>query len=445
MSGEFFDQLFAGTVSRRTFLEKVTAAAAALPVLGTPLAAAAALPQQQPPESRNKVGMEMVPPNKYPNLRETDHPVYSPANIGGGGRVERNFYRRWTKVSQVPMVEGYSILDARTQPVLPWPDIEGRGMYLNFSGNVHMDAVIYEIPEGKALAERRSFYEQNIICLSGRGYTTVGDSLHSNKVQWGEGALFSIPMNAPHRHFNADPAHPARLLAITTFPFMVQIFGTLAAIYDLPFDFTDRYDGAPDYFTRTVRIRKRWDKTNYVPDIRKSQVVEWNERGEGNASIFWDMGGQTILEPHMSQFEVGTYKLGHRHPYEAIILTLNGRGYSLAGKDGLKQSQSVKLDWQTGSIISPPFYWYHQHFNTGQTKARYFAMTEGDFPKRLGIPLEVQQIESAQEDPEIKKRFLEELKRAGIVPVNLKDIQHAHNHDHAGPGHAHDHDHPHNG
>ena len=115
----------------------------------------------------------------------------------------------------------------------------------------------------------------------------------------------------------------------------------------------------------------------------------------------------------MSEFEVGTYKLGHRHPYEAIILTLNGRGFSLAGKDGLKDSESVKLDWKAGSIVSPPYFWYHQHFNTGDTKARYLAITEGDFPKRLGIPLEVEQIESDHEDPEIRKRFERERQHKG--------------------------------
>jgi len=42
MSGEFFDNLFTGRVSRRAFLEKVSTAAVALPLMGTPVAEALA-------------------------------------------------------------------------------------------------------------------------------------------------------------------------------------------------------------------------------------------------------------------------------------------------------------------------------------------------------------------------------------------------------------------
>jgi len=388
------DELLIGTVSRRQFLERVSAAGLALPLLSTPLAETAA-------QTKQEARPEPLPGQKL-----------SPANIGGGGRVERNFYRDWIKTSKVPMVEGYSIYDAQTQEVQPWSEIEGRGVYLNFSGNVHMDGVILEIPEGKALVPRRTFYEQLLYVLAGRGWTTFGER-QQNKVEWGEGSLFAVPVNVLHRHFNSDPAHRARLLAITTFPFMLQVFGSLDLIHNLSFDFKDRYSGEPDFFTTTTRVRQRWDRTNFVRDIRTSEVVLWEERGEGNASLFWEMAGNTILEPHISEFPVGTYKLGHRHPYEAIILTLNGRGFSLAGKEGLREVDNpVKIDWKAGSIVSPPYFWYHQHFNTGDSKARYFAMTEGDFPKRLGIPLEVEQIEADQEDPEIRKRFEREVRKA---------------------------------
>ena len=395
---DLLDALVTGSVSRREFLERMSVAGAALPLFGLPVGVA---PQ---PSQREK--QKETPDAQIENL------VYSPANIGGGGRLERNFYRDWIKKSKVPMVEGYSILDASKQEIQPWPEIEGRGIYLNFSGNVHMDAVILEIPEGKALAERTQFYEQLIYVLAGRGYTAFGKD-GRQKVEWGEGSLFAVPMNLTHRHFNSNASHPARLLSITTFPFMLQVFGSVDLLHHLNFEFKDRYSGEPDYFAAAKRVRQRWDRTNFVRDIRTAEVVLWEERGKGNASLFWEMAGNTVLEPHISEFPVGTYKLGHRHPYEAIILTLNGKGYTLFGKESLKGSDALKLDWKSGSIVSPPYFWFHQHFNTGERKARYLAITEGDFPKRLGVPLEVEQIEADREDPSIRRRFGQELEAAG--------------------------------
>jgi quercetin dioxygenase-like cupin family protein len=332
----------------------------------------------------------------------------SPANIGGGGRVERDFYGEWLQKSGVPQIDGYSILDASTQELKPWPDIGGRGLYCHFSGNVHMDAVIMEIPPGKALNPGKHMYEQLIYVLGGRGYTRVEQGGKYNNVRWGEGSLFAPPLNAVHRHYNDDSARPARLLAVTTLPLTLQLVGNVDFVTKTSFNFSDRYNGQEEYFTKRERVRQRWDRANLVPDIRNAEVVRWEERGGENASMFYDMGGNTILEPHISEFGVGEYKLAHRHPYEAIILILNGEGFSIAGKNDLLKDY-VKLDWQKYSIVSPPYFWYHQHFNTGTTPARYFAVTEGDFPKRLGIPLEVEQIEAKQEDPAIRKLFNEEL------------------------------------
>ena len=396
-----FDDVLTGHVSRRGVLR----ALATVPTVG----AAAAQTKSSAKEPRRKDGV-----------------TYSPDNIGGGGRVERNFYRDWIKTSKAPMLEGYSIKDAKTQEVHPWPEIGGNGAYLNFSGNVHMDGMIMEIPAGKSLLQTRRFYEQLIVCLAGHGITTVGSGSRPNKVEWGEGSLFSVPMNVLHQHKNGDSQHPARLLAITTFPLSLNLFGSRGLISDSNFSFAERYDGSPDYFSRSERVEKRWDKTNFVKDIRSSEVVAWEERGEGNASMYWEMAGNTVLEPHMSDFPVGSYKLGHRHPYEAIILALNGRGFTLFGKDRLKGSDALHLDWQAGSVISPPYFWFHQHFNTGDTRARYFAVTEGDFPKRLGIPLEVEQIESDKEDPDIKQIFQKERGKKSAFHHS-----HHHEHDHA--------------
>ena len=153
-----FDDLLTGHLSRRRLMQALTA---------VPLVGSTASGQQQ---------------KKQDAPKKKEGVVYSPDNIGGGGRVERNFYREWTKTSKVPMVEGYSILDAKTQEVHPWPEIGGNGTYLNFSGNVHMDGFIVEIPSGKSLIETRKFYEQLIVCIAGRGVTTVGGG--PTQIKW---------------------------------------------------------------------------------------------------------------------------------------------------------------------------------------------------------------------------------------------------------------------
>ncbi len=199
---------------------------------------------------------------------------------------------------------------------------------------------------------------------------------------------------------------------------MLQMFGSLRLINEMPFDFKDRYDGSPDYFKKTHRIEQRWDETNFVSDMRTSELEQWAERGGGDSSIFWKMGGQTILEPHESEFEVGSYKLGHRHPYEAIILTLNGEDFRSQARKGWtsrsrpksigRQGRSFRLLIIGGTSIS----------TRAEPPRGISRMTEGDFPKRIGIPLDVQQIEAKQEDPRIKQRFQEELRKAGVDQID---------------------------
>ena len=83
---ELLDDLFTGTVSRRKFIERASAAGLALPIIGSGLM-----------KSANAQGSKKPKPKT--ETAEQENPVYSPANIGGGGRIERNFYRDWIKHS----------------------------------------------------------------------------------------------------------------------------------------------------------------------------------------------------------------------------------------------------------------------------------------------------------------------------------------------------------
>jgi len=110
---EVLDDLFTGTVSRRRFITRASAAGLALPLLGSALADTADAQRPKPK------------PKPQPDKAEQENPVYSPANIGGGGRIERNFYRDWAKRTKIPKYDDpYSIFDVVNQEVQTWPEIE---------------------------------------------------------------------------------------------------------------------------------------------------------------------------------------------------------------------------------------------------------------------------------------------------------------------------------
>ena len=97
-------------------------AMAAAPVVG-----GAASAQQTGQAQKNQAQKNQAKSQKK------DGVVYSPENIGGGGRVERNFYREWVKTSKVPMVEGYSITDAATRYLLSCEALESTQEALAFT------------------------------------------------------------------------------------------------------------------------------------------------------------------------------------------------------------------------------------------------------------------------------------------------------------------------
>src|SRR5256714_15085244 len=141
------DDFQQGMVSRRRLLELLTASA------GSVVLARA----QSNKQTKRPAGI-------------VEPPKISPANIGGGGRIERDFYREWIKTSKVPMLEGYSLLDAAKQEVQPWPEIGGRGLYLNFFGNVHIDGGIQEIQAGEDPGTPPGFFRPKVLRTQGPGH-----------------------------------------------------------------------------------------------------------------------------------------------------------------------------------------------------------------------------------------------------------------------------------
>jgi hypothetical protein len=99
---------------------------------------------------------------------------------------------------------------------------------------------------------------------------------------------------------------------------------------------------------------------------------------------------------------------------------LTGEGYSLMWPEG---DEPRRYDWQVGAMIVPPNMWFHQHFNTGATPARYLAFKhEATSIRNLqGVPkawisrrVGGDQIDYADEKPWIRKAFADALDKHGM-------------------------------
>src|SRR5712692_1530514 len=104
---DLLDDLFTGTVSRRKFMQRASAAGLALPLLGGAFV-----------KTADAQGQKKSRPETKPTGVEQENPVYSPANIGGGVRIDRNFYRDWAKYARIPKYDNpHSVFDVKTHEV----------------------------------------------------------------------------------------------------------------------------------------------------------------------------------------------------------------------------------------------------------------------------------------------------------------------------------------
>ena len=61
--------------------------------------------------------------------------------------------------------------------------------------------------------------------LDGRGSTAVwNDAGQRITFEWKAGALFAVPLNCWHQHFNGSGRDPARFIAVTNAPIVINLY-----------------------------------------------------------------------------------------------------------------------------------------------------------------------------------------------------------------------------
>ncbi len=330
-------------------------------------------------------------------------------------------YTRWVAAEGLDIISGLYVPNLNTVELRPWPRRGGRAVFVNHDASrTSNDCYVCEIPPGKSLAPQRQLYEEMILVLSGRGSTAVwNDAGAKVSFEWGAGAIFGIPLNTHHQHFNGSGQEPVRFVAVTNLPPLMNVFEDPEFIFNTPFDFTNRFGGEPEYFSARGEQKGLLLETNFVADAVNLPLIEAGERGAGGGHIRFQLA-KSSLNSHISQFPIGTYKKCHRHGPGAHVIILSGEGYSLMYPEG---EAPQRFDWEVGTMIVPPNMWFHQHFNTGTTPARYLAFKHEGVAVRnaQGVPkawiskrIGGDQIDYVDESPEVRTMFAEELARHGL-------------------------------
>ncbi|MCH6556356.1 MAG: hypothetical protein IH797_07115 [Chloroflexi bacterium] len=360
---------------------------------------------------------------------------------GEGGRSSYTVrlataWERFLKEEGLPVFRGVGVRDSRDLPRADWPRVGGKGTYIQVTGTNNTTGMfVVEVPPRSALHPQKHMYEERYIVLDGRGSTEVwrnGDTAKT-AFEWQQWSVFAIPLNANFQHFNASGDQNARLMSVTTAPTTLRQFHwNEEFIYDCPIAFTDRYGPNSNYYTADGTMWRNnnnhvWE-SNFVPDAPNMKLFEWKERGGGGRNVMLQMGEGNLIA-HISEFQVGTYKKAHRHGPGAYLFILGGEGFSLLWQDG-GESERIKADWQTGSLFlagAGGGEWFHQHFNSGKTPARYLALRGGNAsfkygPKTTGgrgrsADLSIAQggiqLEYEDENPEVHRIFEEEVRAHG--------------------------------
>ncbi|MBI2988250.1 MAG: cupin domain-containing protein [Deltaproteobacteria bacterium] len=333
--------------------------------------------------------------------------------------TSQTFYDQWVReVEKVPQVEGLSVADLRAVELAPWPRKGGKGVYVNLGGQRIADAHICEIPPGERHNPEKHMFEEIIFVIKGRGATTVWNEGEPKLTfEWQAGSLFAMPLNSWHQHFNGSGNEPARYVALTDAPLMMNRIRNVDFIFGCDYLFRDRYTYSEDYFSAPGKdYSDAILKTNFIPDLFNTPLVP-SPRYRLPFRRFLLANG--TLSAHMSVHPVGQYQFGHRHGAGAHIIWLKGTGYDLTWETGTKDIR--RIDWRPWTMSSPPDWWYHQHFNTGKEMALKLALhfnirvsqVGGDF-LQYNTPI-LNEITYDDEDPQLREDFCCELAKNGVA------------------------------
>ena len=355
--------------------------------------------------------------------------------VAAGGKFLLDPYLDWANGEGIPihLDFGHDLLALQTGK---WDRYDARGCFAHTHGRGDFCAnYVLEVEPGRKTRPVKHLYEAFFFVLSGYGSTTLTlPGGEKQTFEWGPKALFAIPLNCEYQIFNTSGRENARLSCTNDAPLAINHYHNLEFVFNNPFQFKDRpgspnqFQGEGEHSAYERKIGKStlnvWE-TNFVPELTSFKMYELEARGKGSMNVYFQLADGT-MHAHMSQIPVGRYKKAHRHAAGTHVHAIGGEGYSLLWFDG--DSEFVELPWRHGFMYTPPFWMFHQHFNTCEIPARYLACSIGsarypfislrrvssDGGGATSVKEGGRQIEYEDQDPRIHRKFLDAIKKSGV-------------------------------
>lgn len=344
-------------------------------------------------------------------------------------------YLNWAESEGIPvhLDFGHNLLALETGP---WDRYDARGCFAHTHGRGDFMAnYVLEVPAGGKTRPVKHLYEAFFYTLSGYGSTTVYYPDGGTRTfEWGPRALFTVPLNCTYQIFNGSGQDAARISCTNDAPLTLNLYHNEKFVFENDFSFVERigderhFDGEGDHIPidrgEGVAPANLWE-TNFVSDLTAFKLYELNARGKGSLNVSFILADST-MHAHCSQIPQGRYKKAHRHAAGTHVHAVDGMGYTLLWYEG--DSEFKEFPWEHGFMYTPPFWMFHQHFNTGDKAARYLACSMGSrrYPfialrKRSaegGGSISVQkggrQVEYEDQDPRIHRKWLDAIAKNGV-------------------------------
>ena len=344
-------------------------------------------------------------------------------------------YRDWTEGEGIPihLDFGHNLLALETAV---WDRYDARGCFAHTHGaGDFMANYVLEVSPGRKTSPVKHLYEVFCFVLAGHGSTKVClPNGETRTFEWGPKALFAIPLNCQYQIFNSSGNKPLRISCTNDAPITINLYHNLDFVFNNPCTFPERAtqskhfegEGEHSVYSHGLNpVRRNVWETNFVHDLTSFKLYEFDERGKGSTNVSFILADGT-MHAHVSQIPKGRYKKAHRHAAGTHVHAIDGEGYSLLWHEG--DSEFKEFPWQHGFMYTPPFWMFHQHFNTCPNPARYLACSLGSrrYPfislrrkssegaGSLSIQQGGRQLEYEDQDPRIHRKWLEALHRSGV-------------------------------